>query len=48
MVNWHSFRFNFAEASGALGDLGTFLPWLIALAVNNGYATHSYLATVTP
>eukprot|EP00958_Prasinococcus_capsulatus_P015254 scaffold1626_cov372-Prasinococcus_capsulatus_cf.AAC.8 len=36
MVNWQSFRFSFEEASGALGDLGTFLPWLIALAVNNG------------
>ena len=33
---WPLQKLTWAEASGAVGDLGTFLPLLIALAVHNG------------
>ena len=42
----NSFRFNLQELGGALGDLGTLLPLMVALIVSNGLNVTSVLVGV--
>ncbi len=46
MVRVNSFRFNLQELGGALGDLGTLLPLMLALVLINGLNTTSVLVGV--